>query len=594
MDSTGDDLNATQWVAVIGLFVVLAAPLAVALAWWCKRRYARAVVALQRQAGPASPPEPPASPHAEPIETTVPLAVDTVALDDTAAAGTEPNALDQGQRVRQRVLLAQGLMGAGLWLVLVVLAMVSLVVWMEATGARADDAPIDLWTHLLLWPLLLAPPVLAWAFQAGWRESRVWIGFSVVFATIYIGILGSSADAFGSLAAAAAMAAAAAIPLAFMRPAFRGAGPPLVLALTAGMALFWALGAIAAAFDDSNPDAPLTAADWWQAAWGLPLLAAIAAWCAWRLLLRLARRYGEKRFSDVALAHTAYWSLASAFTASAVLMVSFEARTGGLMEWVALAVLVLWALWRAVQRRVVAALARAAPAHGPALLVLRVFKPSARSESFMDRLLARWRFVGPTWMIAGPDLAGAFMEPDEFFAWLRRRLHERFIARADEVPERLAALDNARDPDGRFRVSELFCTDGTWKPAVLALMDLADVVLLDLREFTPERAGTHFELVQLLRRAELRKVRVLVGAEDATAALHVALQAAWREAGRTTLVGAAAPRLRVLTLDQRSDAQVKTLARVLARAAAADCASDPAVGLKGSRSQAAARPPAVG
>lgn len=569
MGTASDDLNATQWVAVIGLFVVLAAPLAVALAWWCKRRYARAVVALQRQAAPAapSPPELEPPPRTAPIE---PLAVDTVALDSAAAAGPKPDALVDAERVRQRVLLAQGVMGAGLWLMLVILAVAALAVWMAATGARDDDASFDLWAHLFLWPLLLAPPLLAWAFQAGWRESRVWIGFGVVFATMFVAILGQSADALGSLAAVAAMAALAAIPLAFMRPAFRGAGPPLVLALTAGMAVFWALGAIAAAFDDSDSNAPLTAADWWQAAWGLPLLLAIAAWCAWRLLLRLARRYGEKRFSDVALAHSAYWSLVSAFTASAVLLVSFEERTGGLMEWVALAVFLLWWMWRAVQRRVVAALARQASARGPALLVLRVFKPSARSESFMDRLLARWRFVGPTWMIAGPDLAGAFMEPDEFFVWLRRRLRERLIARADEVPERLAALDNARDPDGRFRVSELFCADSTWKPAVLALMDRADVVLLDLREFTPERAGTHFELVQLLRRAELRKVRVLVGAGDAMPELDAALQAAWREAGRTTLAGTAAPRLRVLTLDQRSDVQVKTLALVLARAAAAD------------------------
>jgi hypothetical protein len=63
MDPASDHLNATQWLAVISLFVVLTAPLAVALAWWCKRRYARAVVALQRQTArdaAASEPEPPA------------------------------------------------------------------------------------------------------------------------------------------------------------------------------------------------------------------------------------------------------------------------------------------------------------------------------------------------------------------------------------------------------------------------------------------------------------------------------------------------------------------------------------------------------
>jgi len=571
MDTASDDLNATQWVAVIGLFVVLAAPLAVALAWWCKRRYASAVVALQRQSAPAAASAAPQEEAPPPAALATPLAIDAISLD-AASAGTRPGALLQAERVRRRVLLAQGVMGAGLWFMLLILTAAALALWANATAFESDDkeASISAWAHLFFWPLLLAPPLLAWAFQAGWRESRVWIGFGIVFATMAVASLGLSADLLGSLAMVAAMAAAAAIPLAFMRPAFRGAGPPLVLALTAGMAVFWVIGAVAAAFDDSDPNAPMTAADWWQLAWGLPLMLAVAAACAWRLLLRLARRYGEKRFSDVALAHSAYWSLVSAFTASAVLMVSFEERTGGTMEWVALAVFLLWALWRAVQRRIVAMLARSAPARGPALLVLRVFKPSARSESFMDRLLARWRFVGPTWMIAGPDLAGAFMEPDEFFVWLRRRLRERFIADPGEVASRLDALDNARDPDGRFRVSELFCADSTWKPAVLALMDRADVVLLDLREFTPARAGTHFELVQLLRRAELRKVRVLVGAGDATPALHAALQAAWREAQRASSDREAAPRLQMVTLDERSDAQVKALALVLASAAVAD------------------------
>ncbi len=569
MDPASDDLNATQWLAVISLFVVLTAPLAVALAWWCKRRYARAVVALQRQTArdaAASEPEPPA-----PAATPAPLAIDTARLDPSAPA-RKPEALARAERVRRRVLLAQGVMGAGLWLMLFILALIAWSEWARfqpsgEVSTTGSDAGI--WSHLMLWPLLLAPPLLAWAFQAGWRESRVWIGFGLVFASMFVGSVGSSADLASSLAGVGMIAATAAIPLAFMRPAFRGAGPPLVLALTAGMAVFWSIGAIAAAFDDSA-DAPMTAADWWQAAWGLPLLLAIAAWCAWRLLLRLARRYGEKRFSDVALAHSAYWSLISAFIASAVLLVSFEERTGGSMEYLALAAFVLWWLWRAVQRRVIAALARGEPARGPALLLLRVFKPSARSESFMDRLLARWRFVGPTWMIAGPDLAGAFMEPDEFFVWLRRRLRERFIADPGEVASRVDALDNARDPDGRFRVSELFCADSTWKPAVLALMDRADVVLLDLREFTPARAGTHYELVQLLRRAELRKVRVLVGADDAMPVLHAGLQAAWREAGRESPVGATPPRLQVVTLDERSDAQVRALAVVLARAAQAD------------------------
>jgi hypothetical protein len=568
MDPASAELSPTRGAAVIGVFFVLASPLAVTLAWWCKRRYTSAVVALQRQTAQSAPSESEAAPApGAPLE---PLEIDTVALDD-AAVDDRPDALQQAERVRQRVLLAQGVMGAGLWLLLLTLSGVAIAVWAMATDDPSVHESSDggVWAQLFLWPLLLAPPLLAWAFQAGWRESRVWVGFGVAFAMMAFASAGFSRSVLGSMAIVAGMAAAAAVPLAFMRPAFRGAGPPILMALTAGIGVFCGIGAMASLSSQADATAPTTAADGWQAAGGLLLMTAIAVWCAWRLLLRLARRYGEKRFSDVALAHSAYWALVCAFTASAVLLVSFEERTGAAMGWVALAVFLVWAIWRTVQRRVVAALARGAPAHGPALLVLRVFKPSARSESFMDRLLARWRFVGPAWMIASPDLAGAFMEPDEFFVWLQRRLRERFIADPGEVDSRVEALDNARDPDGRFRVSELFCADNTWKPAVRALMDRADVVLLDLREFTPQRMGTHFELVRLLRRAALHKVRVLVGAGDALPMLHAALQSAWRVAARAPQAGAAPPRLQLLELDERSDGHVRTLALVLARAASA-------------------------
>lgn len=570
MDGASDDLNPTQWAAAIGILVLLAVPLAVGLAWWCKRRYARAVVALQRGSAPTTiaAPAPVAAPSPQAAAPTQPaLRIDISAVTDSAK-GEVPAGLTAGRRMRRRVLIAQVVLGTVYWWSLLLAAVVALAAYAQATGQPLDgDNDSGAWGHAFIWPLLLAAPLLAWAFQAGWRESRVWAGFGLAFAAMFAGLLATRTGAVESTVAIAAMAAVSAMPLAFMRPDFRGAGPPLTLALTGGMLVFWILAAIAAAFDDSDPNAPTTTEDIVLLVVGLAVMLAIGGWVAWRLLLRQARRYADKRFSDLGLAHDAYWALITAFAAAAVLMVSFEERTGGSMEWVALGVLLLWWLWRAALRRLVRALVRSAPASGPSLLLLRVFKPSARSESFMDRLLARWRFVGPTWMIAGPDLAGAFMEPDEFFTWLRRRLHERFIGRTDEVSARLAALDVARDPDARFRVSELFCADGTWQAAVLALMDRAEVVLLDLREYTPQRAGTHFELVQLLRRSDLRRVRVLIDARDDAQAVAAAIRNAWREAARPA--GDEPAALALLTIGSGSEAELQALTRSLAQAAQA-------------------------
>jgi hypothetical protein len=197
------------------------------------------------------------------------------------------------------------------------------------------------------------------------------------------------------------------------------------------------------------------------------------------------------------------------------------------------------------------------------MLMLRVFKPSSRSEGFTDRFLARWRFAAPAWMIAGPDLAGAYMEPDEFFAYLRGHLGERFIARAGDVAARTAGLDDQRDPDGRFRVQELFCANSSWRHAVLALIERAGVVLLDLREYSRQRAGTRFELEALLRRGDLERLIVIADERDDLPALERELRTVWSEVAPAGAGG----RLRLLTLGSGSDAEMQGLFRAAAAAA---------------------------
>jgi hypothetical protein len=177
------------------------------------------------------------------------------------------------------------------------------------------------------------------------------------------------------------------------------------------------------------------------------------------------------------------------------------------------------------------------------------------------------------WMIAGPDLAGAYMEPDEFFAFLRRRLHERFITRSDQLPQALAAMDNARDPDGRFRVSELFCANTTWQATVLALIERAGVVMLDLREYTPERAGTHFELEELLRRAPLHKVLLVVGPHDDLPQIQAGIADIWRSVALLRPATEQPVCLNIVQIGSGSDAEMWGLFRATAAAATAHVGS---------------------
>lgn len=270
----------------------------------------------------------------------------------------------------------------------------------------------------------------------------------------------------------------------------------------------------------------------------VPVAVILAAW--------FKRRYAARRFSELQLTLGAYRGLITMFTLGMVLLMSFESRTGAAMEWIALAILLLWWLWRLAQRAALWLVRRRVPAPLGALLMPRVFKPSGRSEAFTDRFLARWRFATPVWMIAGPDLA------------------RRFITSADEVDSQMAELAGGRDPDSRFRVGELFCSDTTWKPAVHALIDQAGAVLLDLREFTSERAGTRYELEELLRRGALAELIVLVDAHDDLAALESEIQGIWRSV--------AAPddrrQLRLITVGSGSDSEMRGLFRVAVQIAA--------------------------
>ncbi len=557
-----DDLNPTQWAAVVALLLMLLVPVAVALAAFFKRRYAAAIVRLQASTAAAG--EAPALPSSSGGATPEALHIDVVPAREAAAQhGPDPTA--PSRRLRRRVLGWQFASGLLYWWALLLCLLIALVHLAQVTGEAVEtsDDGATIGGHLFLWPLLVLPAALAWALQAGLRESRLWSLAALTMALFGLGIVDLGAGWAGGGALLAVCVMLTLMMVAFMRPAVRGAGPPLVAALTVGLIVFSVLLALLVALDDSGADAPVAGADIALALLAIALLGLPSGWAAWRMLMRLARRYEARRFSEMQLALGAYWALITVFTAGFALLLSFEGRTGASMEWVALAIALLWIGWRWAQRGVLRLVQRRSPAPLGALLMLRVFKPSNRSEGFTDRFLARWRFAAPVWMIAGPDLAGAYMEPDEFFAYLRGHLRERFIARPDDVDARTAGLDDRRDPDGRFRVHELFCANSSWRHAVLALIDRAGVVLLDLREYSRHRAGTRFELETLLRRGKLDRLVVIADERDHLPSLEHELRAVWSEVAPPGAGG----RLRLLTLGSGSDAEMQGLFRAVAAAA---------------------------
>jgi hypothetical protein len=355
---------------------------------------------------------------------------------------------------------------------------------------------------------------------------------------------------------------------AFLRPSIRGAGLPLITAGGVGWLALTAMFAGALAIEARYDDANLPMIEVAVGIITLVLILTVAVLCGWRALILLAARYQAKRFSDMQLALAIYWALLTAFALGTAvrgpILLMYSRFTP---EWVCVFVIVMWLVWRWAQLLTLRRAVRAAAPSIGALLFLRVFKPSRRSEEFTDRFFAYWRFAAPVWMIAGPDLAGAYLEPNEFFAYLRGRLHERFVADPDEATSRVEALDNARDPDGRFRINELLCANSTWQPTVLQLIAHASVILLDLREYSQQRSGTRFELTEVLRRAPLNRVILLIDAKDDIAQLKAEVESIWRVVGGYRFDSAGFGDLQVLRFSKGSNAEMRGLFRATVQAA---------------------------
>lgn len=278
-----------------------------------------------------------------------------------------------------------------------------------------------------------------------------------------------------------------------------------------------------------------------------------------------ARQYARKRASDQMLVVSQWWFLAAVCE-------SFFLLVEGL-QWT----LAFWLAYLAYRLVLAAGLRlRRRPAEGAPLrlLLLRVFGAKRRSERLLRRLGASWRHLGSVQMIAGPDLTAAALEPHEFLDSLRGRLSRQFVADAGDLRRRLAQLDLNPDPDGRYRVSELFCHDDTWRPALRELVHRSDCVLLDLRGFTVARQGATYEITQLVELVPLRRVLLLIDDTTDHSFLGTVLDAAWRGIGPESPNWDDGGALRVLQVAPRAGIDAEAVVALLtATASRTDFAS---------------------
>lgn len=293
--------------------------------------------------------------------------------------------------------------------------------------------------------------------------------------------------------------------------------------------------------------------------YGLFMLVSLpVGWLAWRLLSVLAGAFANKRFSDIQLVVDCWWAIVAAeVTANSLSRTQgFAGIAGGIGAFLA-------------YRLTVAALLPGgrAPQQAPRLLLLRVFGYQARTESLFDRVAQTWRLQGPVQLIAGADLAMRTADPGDVLAFLDGRLAEAYVRAPYEVAERVSRLDLQPDPDGRFRINEVYCHDNTWRKALEALLDGTDRVLMDLRSFSAQNAGCRFELEQLMRRVPTDDIVLVCDKTTDLPLLRDVLASAWSAERRSGRARGRAE-ISVVRVEHQTRAEFSTLMRCLLQRAA--------------------------
>jgi len=80
-------------------------------------------------------------------------------------------------------------------------------------------------------------------------------------------------------------------------------------------------------------------------------------------------------------------------------------------------------------------------------------------------------------------------------------------------------------------VNEFFCHENIWRLALSRLVENSDVVLMDLRAFSPDNAGCIFELNELVARVPLARVVLATDETTDRAFLERTLTQAWQQLG---------------------------------------------------------------
>ena len=280
---------------------------------------------------------------------------------------------------------------------------------------------------------------------------------------------------------------------------------PLLLSFTTVLVSGF-LVAYLAQFSADGVDATIALALWFDvdvrvlvavAMLGALLSFGLFGWLATRWI---ADRYRQKRLNDQSLQLDALWLLFATWYAMWLIL-------GGLL-W-GLTALIAFGCFRGV----LSVRDRYSPlpaTNAPGLIFLRVFGLGRRSDRLFKTLTGYWRHIASVQMITGPDIARSTVQPHQFLDFISGKLANHFVLDQPSFEHRLASWDRYADPDGLYRINSFFCRTDTWQRVIQQLLQTDDLVLMDLRSFTPSNAGCQLELQYLIHHVTLKRWLLIV------------------------------------------------------------------------------------
>ncbi len=492
-----------QLSAVLIVAAVLALVLSLFLLW----RYRRAVIKSMRRRGRADLLEqkgfvPPDEPHKPPDEALVFTFAGSEGRDGSAA---KKNLLYRQARLRPW-LAALVYTAAGVCFAATMGAVFLLSAKMTILPLRFSYLT---WGYA--WPLVLTANlvavtsrrgrmiVLAVYLLCGIALSTLMLGRSPDLTVVQLGYLWLNANAIPSV-----------LLLFFLNRRIRAVGPLVLLFMIFGAAGATLLTSVAG----SSPKLLRAISDFAHSLglgatgtlWGLHVLGfAVFAVAGWIVVDSLRQMYEQKIISDQSVTIDAVWLLFG-------LVNSMELVFEG-PRWI-LSGLVAFVIFKIVAALGFRLLRLGKTIAGKRLLLLRVFALGRRSETVYNALAKSWRRVGSMQMIAGPDLVTTTVEPHEFLDFIAGKLARRFIDSGQTLDLRISQMDLEADGDGRFRVTEFFCHDDTWKITLSRLANESDAVLMDLRGFSQANVGCVFEIHELFNIVPLERIVFVI--DDST------------------------------------------------------------------------------